>query len=128
MYVTEPQGFKEQPWFHNQVLELECGPTWTPEAMLEGLLKVEQELGRQRNDRQQRFGPRIIDLDLLLFGDCVRETPRLTLPHPRMRGRAFVLVPLQDIAPDLVFPDGQSLGAALSALSFALDGNRISQK
>lgn len=96
--------------------------------MLEGLLKIEQELGRQRDDRQQRFGPRTIDLDLLLFGDCVCETSRLTLPHPRMRERAFVLVPLQDIAPDLVFFDGQSLKTALSALVYELGGNMIRQE
>jgi 2-amino-4-hydroxy-6-hydroxymethyldihydropteridine diphosphokinase len=73
-------------------------------------------------------GPRIIDLDLLLFGDVVMQGEYLTLPHPRMMRRAFVLVPLRDIAPGLLLPGGVSIDQALAGLSFGLDGRNISQK
>lgn len=134
LYRTEPQGLKEQPWFHNQVAALAVGDVWTPWAMLEVLLDIEARLGRQRGKRVgqgkgqgERFGPRHIDLDLLLFGDCRLQGPKLILPHPRMRERAFVLVPLHDIAPELVFPDGESLKAALDKITFHVHGDTIRQ-
>jgi len=128
VYRTEPQGYKEQPWFHNQVLALEPGPSWTPEALLQALLSLEQKLGRQRNDQAPRYGPRVVDLDLLLFGDREMQTQGLTLPHPRMRERAFVLVPLAEIAPDLVFPDGLGVQAARDAISHSVTEDTISQE
>ncbi len=124
-YRTEPQGFQEQPWFHNQVIRLLCGARWSPLALLDALLQIEQSQGRERGG--PRFGPRSIDLDLLLFGDCILQDTRLTLPHPRMRERAFVLVPLREIAPDLVFPDGQTLTQAIDRLAFQVDGTAIRQ-
>jgi len=160
VYRTEPQGYRDQPWFANQVIRLECSPDITPEGLLDRLLAVEQELGRSRayapeggegdgaqasesastapqaseqgggvppHDPAIRYAPRTIDMDLLLFGDVVRNTPRLTLPHPRMRERAFVLVPLHDIAPELAFPDGQSLIHALKSLTFTLHDGCIGQ-
>ncbi|MBZ2171753.1 2-amino-4-hydroxy-6-hydroxymethyldihydropteridine diphosphokinase [Desulfovibrio sp. DS-1] len=151
VYRTEPQGYRDQPWFANQVARLECDPDMTPEGLLDHLLGVEQELGRNRGyapeggqggdghavvregadgaapDLAARFAPRTIDIDLLLFGNAVRDTPRLTLPHPRMRERAFVLVPLHEIATELAFPDGQSLIHALKSLTFTLHDGRIAQ-
>lgn len=123
-WLTEPQGLKEQPWFANQVLRLECGPEWEPERLLDALLEIEDDMGRER---AERFGPRIIDLDLLLFDGMTERTETLTLPHPRMRQRAFVLVPLQEVAGDLIFPDGDSVGQALGRLRFTVSGNRICQ-
>ncbi len=127
LYVTEPQDKTDQPWFHNQVAALALGSSWVPEDLLRALLDVETSMGRPPAGERERFGPRVIDLDLLLFGDLVRETSFLTLPHPRMRHRAFVLVPLIDVAPDLMFPDGESVGAALAKISFKIEGNAIFQ-
>ena len=87
---------------------------------------VEAQLGRTRGEMPG--GPRIIDLDLLLFGDVQMHSEYLTVPHPRMLERAFVLVPLRDIAPDLVFSDGRTIDQVLSGLTYSLDGNVISQK
>jgi len=73
-------------------------------------------------------GPRNIDLDLLMFGDVEMQSEYLTLPHPRMLERAFVLVPLKEIAPGLKFHDGRTIDQALSLLPYILDGRNISQK
>ena len=126
VYKTEPQGKKEQPWFHNQVTHLACGPRWSAPALLEALLAIEVALGRQRQG-EERFGPRRIDLDLLLFGTELCNNERLCLPHPRMFERAFVLAPLHDIAPELVFPDGRSLQSRLAALPYRLQADCIYQ-
>ncbi len=123
VYETEPWGLKDQPWFHNQVLMLRLAPSWTPEAFLNALLAIEKDMGRKREG--ERYGPRVIDLDLLLFGDMSFESEKLSLPHPRMRLRAFVLVPLAEIAPDLTFPDGENIGLALSKRAFKISGNVI---
>ncbi|PTN35630.1 2-amino-4-hydroxy-6-hydroxymethyldihydropteridine diphosphokinase [Desulfonatronum sp. SC1] len=124
VYFTEPQDVRNQPWFANQVVALDCGPIWTARELLRTLLEIEDRMGRVR---EQDKGPRIIDLDLLLFGSRQHDSPELTLPHPRLHERAFVLVPLQDIAPDLVFPDGTSLSKALARLSFQVQGRDIFQ-
>ncbi len=124
VYFTEPQDVRDQPWFANQVVRLDCGPTWTAQDLLRTLLETEDRMGRVREHDK---GPRIIDLDLLLFGSQRLASPHLTLPHPRIRERAFVLVPLQDIAPELVFPDGTSLSEALARLSFHVQGSGIYQ-
>ena len=126
VYRTEPQGNKNQPWFHNQVAHLACGPQWSAPALLDALLAVEAALGRQRRGEARR-GPRRIDLDLLLFGTELCKNERLCLPHPRMFERAFVLVPLQNIAPELVLPDGRSLQRCLAALSYRLQADCIYQ-
>jgi 2-amino-4-hydroxy-6-hydroxymethyldihydropteridine diphosphokinase len=94
LYLTEPVGGPPQGWFLNQVLG---GRTvLAPEAMMQACLDVERELGRRRTVRN---APRTIDADLLLYGDEVRDTPLLSLPHPRLHERLFVLVPLEEIAP-----------------------------
>ena len=126
VYRTEPQGSKKQSWFHNQVVQLACGPQWSARILLDALLAAESALGRQRFE-ETRFGPRRIDLDLLLFGAELCNNERLCLPHPRMFTRAFVLVPLRDIAPQLVFPDGRSLRLCLAALSYRLQADCIYQ-
>ncbi len=87
------------------------------------LLVIESELGRTR--KGPRFGPRIIDIDLLLFGSEIIQSEELQIPHPRMRDRAFVLVPLAEIAPDLVFPDGSTVSDALSALRYSVENGVI---
>ena len=126
VYRTEPQGKKDQSWFHNQVVHLACGPLWSAPTLLDAVLALEAALGRQRCG-EARFGPRRIDLDLLLFGAELCNNRRLCLPHPRMFERAFVLVPLQDIAPELVFPDGRSLQSCLAVLSYRLQADCIYQ-
>jgi 2-amino-4-hydroxy-6-hydroxymethyldihydropteridine diphosphokinase len=127
VYLTEPQGKKEQPWFHNQVVRLDCGESVTAGGLLAGLLAAETRLGRTR-DPADRFGPRTIDLDLLLFGQEIHTGGQgLFLPHPRMAERAFVLVPLREIAPGLILPTGQSVSELLLCLPHTVAGNRIFQ-
>ncbi|MFD0869651.1 2-amino-4-hydroxy-6-hydroxymethyldihydropteridinepyrophosphokinase [Chlamydia abortus] len=92
IYETEPVGYEEQGSFLNMAAMLRTG--LEPRLLLEELLRVESSLGRVR---QIRYGPRTIDLDLLMFEDAVMDTGSLTLPHPRMHERAFVLVPLMEI-------------------------------
>jgi len=126
VYLTEPQGLKMQPWFYNQTVKLLVEPVIGPLDLMRELREIEERMGRKRNG-EERFGPRVIDLDLLLFGDVVLNTPELTLPHPRMKERAFVLIPLREIAPDLVFPDGGTLAEAIGRLRFSMDKNTIRQ-
>lgn len=125
IYRTEPQGRKDQPWFVNQVLVLDCGGL-TADALLRDMLTIENQMGRVR-DPTDHFGPRVIDLDLLLFGSEVRAGPGLTLPHPRLTERAFVLVPLREIAPDLMLPCGQKVKDLARALPHCVRGDRIFQ-
>jgi 2-amino-4-hydroxy-6-hydroxymethyldihydropteridine diphosphokinase len=99
IYETEPAYVLEQPRFYNQVLR--AATNLPPLAALRRLKAIEAELGRAPGIR---FGPRLIDLDLLIYGDVHMDEPELTLPHPRLPERPFVLVPLADIAPDLVHP------------------------
>jgi 2-amino-4-hydroxy-6-hydroxymethyldihydropteridine diphosphokinase len=128
LYHTEPQGMHGQPWFVNQVIAVSYDKMWTAPGLLAALLSIEAGLGRVRSrDGARRFGPRPIDLDLLLFGSQVLDTPDLVLPHPRMRGRAFVLVPLAELAPELVFPDGERLCDVLAKIAFQAHGNVIGQ-
>lgn len=99
LYRTPPWGVLQQPPFVNAVVELET--TLSPQALLQGLLDIEQRAGRIRT---QRNGPRTLDLDLLHVVGARLDQPQLTLPHPRMAERAFVLLPLNDVAPDLSVP------------------------
>jgi len=101
IYETQPVEYTEQPMFLNLVAELRGSTLPTPEQTLARLLRIEFALGRTRNIR---LGPRTIDLDLLLFKDEERETEFLTLPHPRLHLRRFVLVPLSELVPNLVHP------------------------
>jgi 2-amino-4-hydroxy-6-hydroxymethyldihydropteridine diphosphokinase len=97
---TEPWGMVDQPDFLNAVAELETDAG--PGPLLDRLLDVERELGRVRDGT--RWGPRLIDLDLLVYGAVTSESEGLTLPHPRLHERLFVLIPLAELAPDLVVP------------------------
>ncbi|HET7568627.1 MAG TPA: 2-amino-4-hydroxy-6-hydroxymethyldihydropteridine diphosphokinase [Gaiellaceae bacterium] len=97
---TEPWGYADQPPFLNAVAEVETA--LAPRALLDLLLAVERELGRTREG--PRYGPRIIDLDLVLYGDDVVDEPGLTVPHPRLHERRFVLEPLAELAPGLEIP------------------------
>lgn len=124
IYFTEPQGFKDQPWFANQVIEISCGNRWSPLGLLRKLLDLEKEMGRERDII---WGPRIIDLDLLTFDQLVIQSSELLLPHPRIKDRAFVLVPLLEIRPKFIFPDGQVAYQALQRLSYRIEGKKIFQ-
>ena len=125
VYSTEPQDDAAQPWFLNQVLKLALSACWRPAALVAALLAVEADLGRVR-DPARRFGPRVIDLDLLLFGEERCAEPECIVPHPRLTRRAFVLVPLLDVAPDLAL-DGVPLTTALRKLQFRVCGKQIFQ-
>ena len=126
VYRTEPQGDAAQPWFVNQVAALAVEAEHTPEGLLGVLLGIETSLGRER-DPARRFGPRTLDLDVLLWGELTLATERLSIPHPRMRERAFVLVPLLELAPGLRLPDGTQLGRVLASLDYRLVGADIYQ-
>ncbi|PSR21308.1 MAG: 2-amino-4-hydroxy-6-hydroxymethyldihydropteridine diphosphokinase [Sulfobacillus acidophilus] len=104
LYRTEPQGGPAQSAFCNAVLVFET--SWTATGLMVALQRIEQRFGRSR---RIHWGPRTLDLDLLLFGDYVIKNALLTLPHPRMRDRRFVLEPLSELAPDLSMPDGQPI-------------------
>lgn len=105
LYESAPVGYTNQPWFLNQVC---VGKTaLSPLRLLFGLKEIEQEMGRVP---APRFGPRLIDLDLLLYSDWVMKSHLLTIPHPRLTERSFVLLPLLEIMPDIIHPDtGDSL-------------------
>lgn len=99
VYETDPWGFLEQPSFLNQVLEVET--SLKPLNLLVYLKQIERKMGRGVSFRN---GPRLIDLDILLYGDMILDKEGLVIPHPRMHERAFVLKPLADLAPDLCHP------------------------
>ncbi len=111
VYESPPWGRPDQPPFLNQVLEART--TLSPHALLARCREVEHDLGRVR---AERWGSRTIDVDILLYGDLVIQTPGLTVPHAEMRRRAFVLVPLHEIAPALRLSTGESVEALLAAL------------
>jgi 2-amino-4-hydroxy-6-hydroxymethyldihydropteridine diphosphokinase len=98
---TDPVGYEDQPRFLNGVAIV--ATTLSPAGLLERLLEIERSLGRDRS-RSERWGPRPIDLDLLLYGDEVVDEPGLRVPHPRLHERRFVLEPLAELDPGLVVP------------------------
>lgn len=108
-YGSKPMGPQDQPDYVNAVAAVQTG--LTAEQLLDALQKIEQEQGRQRKD--ERWGARTLDLDILLFGDLELCTERLTLPHYGMKTREFVLYPLFEITPDLQLPDGSCLSDLL---------------
>jgi 2-amino-4-hydroxy-6-hydroxymethyldihydropteridine diphosphokinase len=115
LYRTAPWGNRQQPAFVNAVAALRT--TLDPFELLDALLELERAQGRVRDG--QRWGPRRIDLDLLLFGQRHLDVERLVLPHPHMTERAFVLVPLADLAPDLIVPGHGALAALLGRVDRA---------
>lgn len=109
---TEPVGVVDQPPFLNGAVELET--SLSPRLLLEALLRVEQELGRTRDGT--RWGPRTIDLDLLLYADQVVDEPGLRVPHPRLHERRFALEPLAEVRPELLVPGAGTVSELLAAL------------
>lgn len=126
-YLTEPQGeIKDQPWFTNQIIKLEIdAEIWAAPGFLSTCTAIEAQMGRER---QEPGGPRPIDMDIITWGDMVMESEFLTLPHPRAKERAFVLIPLKEIEPDFVFPDGTTVDQALEAIEYRIEGNKIWQE
>ena len=109
LYRTEPWGMTEQDWFLNACVLIET--TLSATELLARCLGVEKELGRVRD---VRWGPRKIDIDVLVYGDAQIDADGLTIPHPRMHERAFVLVPLAEIWPEAIVGNGSSAKAALT--------------
>jgi 2-amino-4-hydroxy-6-hydroxymethyldihydropteridine diphosphokinase len=98
-YETEPVEFTAQPWFLNCAVTLDTDQS--PKQLLAAILDIEQQLGRRR---EQKKGPRIIDIDILFFDNAIVDEQGLTIPHPAMQERRFVLEPLAEIAPDVLHP------------------------
>ncbi len=99
VYETAPWGFSEQPLFLNQALEIET--QLLPQDLLKNILQIEEQMGRRR---VMKLGPRVIDIDILLMDDLVLESAQLTIPHPHMKERRFVLMPLAEIAGEIIHP------------------------
>lgn len=128
LYETEPSGNKNQAWFVNAVLKAET--TLEPYELLKECQRIEFQLGRSRHPEEKRWGPRTIDLDILFYDDRVISTDVLQIPHPAVHLRAFVLVPMLEIASDLIHPTiGKSISNIYDALAYPeevyLYGTRI---
>jgi 2-amino-4-hydroxy-6-hydroxymethyldihydropteridine diphosphokinase len=117
IYETPAWGYEEQPAFLNMVVKVQTD--LTPPALLAHLKQLENELGRTPS---LHWGPRLIDIDILFYDDLILNTPQLVIPHPRLYERGFVLVPLADLAPDLVHP---VLGKTIAELLRRVDTSGI---
>lgn len=117
IYETPPWGYKDQPAFLNQVIKAQTD--LTPEALLNKLKSIEKELGRVE---RFRYGPRCIDLDILFYNDLIYKSETLVIPHPLLAERAFVLLPLNEIAPGLLHP---GMNTRISELLEKLDHSEI---
>lgn len=116
LYLSDPLGPSDQPRYNNAVAALDTA--LPPLELLDALQAIEQAHGRER--KAERWGPRTLDLDILLYGDRLIDEPRLKIPHYHLHARAFVLYPLSDIAPqDLRLPDGRTLSELLAACPFS---------
>jgi 2-amino-4-hydroxy-6-hydroxymethyldihydropteridine diphosphokinase len=111
VYETEPVGVTDQGWFLNAVVEVDT--MLSAEALLERTQAIERALGRVRT---RRWGPRTIDLDILLYGDLQVKTDSLTIPHPELHRRAFVMIPLLELNPGLSLPDSTAISTCLAQL------------
>lgn len=123
LYITSPWGKTDQDDFLNQVIEVETG--LAPLELLQVLQEIEIKMGRLRNET---WGPRVIDLDILLYGEETINLHDLIVPHPHLYARLFVLVPLQEIAPRLVFPDGKGIGEVLARAEQLEDASQSIKK
>jgi 2-amino-4-hydroxy-6-hydroxymethyldihydropteridine diphosphokinase len=112
-YRTPPLGPQDQPNYLNAAVALETG--LAAEALLDNTQRIELQQGRER--KAERWGPRTLDLDIMLFGEQVIDSERLTVPHYDMKNRGFMLWPLFEIAPELHFPDGVALRSVLTQLA-----------
>jgi 2-amino-4-hydroxy-6-hydroxymethyldihydropteridine diphosphokinase len=120
IYETEPWGKSDQPWFLNQALELETGHD--AGSLLALLLGIEEKMGRRRSEK---YGARLIDIDILFFNDAIIRGPGLVIPHPEIQDRRFVLAPLDDIASDHIHPVfGRSVRELLLACTDQLEVKR----
>jgi 2-amino-4-hydroxy-6-hydroxymethyldihydropteridine diphosphokinase len=117
LYETVPVGMTDQPDFLNAVAQIQT--SLRPEQLLQAVLHLETERGRVRN---QRWGPRVIDVDILVYGDQSITLPGLTVPHPRLEERAFALVPLAEVAPEMVLP-GRTAPVKIRAEELRRSGN-----
>jgi 2-amino-4-hydroxy-6-hydroxymethyldihydropteridine diphosphokinase len=121
LYETEPEGYEDQDWFVNAVARIETA--LSPVGLLKLFKEIEQAVGRQKN---VRWGPREIDLDLLLYDELSFQSPDLVVPHPRMHQRAFVLAPLAEIAEGVLHPVlDKTIGILLAELQTAKSVKRI---
>lgn len=117
VYETEPQDVRDQPWFLNMAVEAET--TLFPLQLLERIQNIERALGRQRRTPK---GPRTLDIDILFYGKTGIRSERLTVPHPALAQRRFVLEPLAEIAPDLLHP---GTGRTVRELADAITGQQV---
>ena len=111
LYLSRAIGPGDQPDYINCVIRAECD--LTPDSLLHKLQQIES---RHQRQRLVRWGPRTLDLDILLYGNQVVESARLRIPHPRLSERNFVIFPLYDLAPDLVLPNGVAIASLLTAV------------
>lgn len=111
-YESEPQGVKDQPWFVNTAMAARL--ELAPEKLLARLKEIEHDMGREPGER---WGPRVIDIDIVFYDDRVMDSPALTIPHPRAAERRFILQPIVDINPRMIHP---ALGKTVSELLAAL--------
>ncbi len=117
VYASKPWGKLDQPDFLNMVVEIETN--LSPDALLTCCKEIEMDQGRVEDER---WGPRPIDIDILMYGDATITTDSLVVPHPHIWERAFVLRPLSDLRPDIVSPDGIGIGEVLSRPEIASQG------
>ena len=121
VYQTAAWGKTDQPDFLNQVLKVKT--SLTPQELIDEILKIEKSLGRER---QEKYGPRLIDIDILFFDNEVIKSKSLTIPHPQLHNRRFVLVPLNEIAPRFIHPVlKKSIAQLLLECPDKLDVNKI---
>ncbi len=118
LYITEPIGYVGQDWFLNSVVEITT--SLSPRDLLYQCQAIEEQMGRVRT---MQWGPRIIDLDIILYGDEVIEDDELIIPHPNMHKRRFVLLPLVEIAPDVLHPKLNKTASEL--LQVLKDGHKV---
>lgn len=127
-YSSSPMGPSDQPDYVNAVCKIKT--SLQPQALLATLQKIEEQQGRKREG--ERWGPRTLDLDILLYNDLTLDTEKLTLPHPGMKQREFVLVPLFEISPDLIMQDGRSIAAWVAQCNldglFRIEHNLLAEK
>lgn len=122
LYATPAWGVRDQPDFVNAVAEIET--SLPPQALLQELLALERQSGRRRaDDGRDRWGPRTLDLDILLYGETRIDMPDLRVPHPHLHERAFALVPLTELDPEIVIPGVGRASTALAALIASASGD-----